>query len=78
MDSAARVLRGLEPYDLDAEMRKRVAEEAEPIVNARLTDAKEQTLHRVDEILDRYRPIVDLAAPHQGPSGPGASGPGLA
>lgn len=78
MDSAARVLRGLEPYDLDAEMRKRVAEEAESLVNERLADAKEQTLHRVDEILDRYRPIVDPAAPYQGPSGPGASGPGLA
>ncbi|MEJ1922229.1 hypothetical protein [Microbacterium sp. KHB019] len=77
MDSAARVQRGLEPYDLDAEMRRRVEEEVIPIVNAKLAAAKEAALGRVDEILARYGRDVDPAAPFQPPGSPPSSGPGL-
>lgn len=76
MDSAARGTQGLAPYDLDVEMRKRVNDEVDPIMNAKLADAKEQTLHRVDEILARYRTVVDPAAPYRGPA-PDSGGLGL-
>lgn len=76
MDSTARVARGLEPYDVDAELHARLEKEVIPIVNAKLAEAKETTLRRVDEIRARYGRVVDPAAPHQLPGSP-STGPGL-
>ncbi len=77
MDSIARVARGLKPYDIDHELRVRLDKEVTPVVNAKLTEVKEHTLQRVDEILARYGEVSDPAAPYRAPGATPTSGPGL-
>lgn len=66
LDSIARELRGLAPYNLEQEIEARVDEEVSMIVDQRLSAMRQRAIARAEGIIHRrYHIDRDAAAPHQ-------------
>lgn len=66
LDSIARELRGLPPYDVEQEVDARVEDEVSGIVDQRMKAARHHTIARAEGIVHRRHDIDrDPAAPHQ-------------
>jgi hypothetical protein len=66
LDSIARELRGLAPYDVEQEMQARVNDEVSVIVDQRSAAIRHRTIARAEGIVHRRHDIErDPAAPHQ-------------
>lgn len=76
LDSIARTIRGLPPYEVEQEVASRADNEATAIVNERLKAARDRTAARAEGIVRRYKAGRDAAAPFQVPESGTAFGMG--
>ncbi|MDQ0615312.1 hypothetical protein QF046_002953 [Microbacterium sp. W4I4] len=67
LDSIAREVQGLPPYDVDEEVTARIDNEVTLIVDQRLRSMRNRTIARAEDIVHRGAVNGDPAAPHQVP-----------
>ncbi|BDZ39342.1 hypothetical protein [Microbacterium suwonense] len=65
LDSIARELRGLPPYEVEQEVKSRLDDEVTRIVNQRLNAMRHRIVTRAEDIAKRRNTGWDAASPHQ-------------